>query len=42
MIKKIVLLLILVDSLNGCLIYGKGKELCYVTSVEDGIFWGKE
>lgn len=40
--KKILLVvsaLVLVMSLSGCWIYGEGRSVGYITTVEDGIFW---
>jgi hypothetical protein len=44
MIKKILICLLLIGlmiSTTGCIIYGKGKISGYVTTTENGIFWDK-
>lgn len=27
--------------LSGCIVYGRGDEVCYVSAVDDGFFWAK-
>ena len=36
---KVLLIVLLAMVCSGCWVYGDGKEACYISSVEDGIFW---
>lgn len=38
--KKIIGICLMVIVCTGCLVYGQGKEVCYISSVDDGFFWG--
>lgn len=38
-ILQVLLLVVMCFMMSGCLIYGEGHTVGYVTTVEDGIFW---
>ena len=37
--KKFLVLVLLIPLLSGCWIYGEGRTIGYITTVDDGIFW---
>ncbi len=38
-LMKVFMLIVMCFGISGCLIYGKGEEVCYVSAVDDELFW---